>query len=125
MQAELRLHAHHMMRLPVQNAMDTNSCNRPADYSYLREAHDAGLVSDADITRSAQRVLRARSRLGMFEPPSSVPFADIGGDVIGAAEHKAAAVEAVEKGSDLQLMRPGAMCVRQLQECVDLTRGYD
>lgn len=73
-------------------------CCPVADYSFLKEAHDAGLVSEADVTLAARRVLTARARLGMFEPPDGVPFADIGGDVIGAAEHKAAAVKAVEQG---------------------------
>lgn len=44
-------------------------------------------------------MLTARYRLGMFQPPDKTPFASIGPEVIGSAEHKAAAVEAVEKGA--------------------------
>ena len=54
------------------------------------------------LWQAARRVLTARYRLGMFQPPGSVPFASIGPEVIGSAEHKAAAVEAVEKGASLR-----------------------
>jgi hypothetical protein len=54
------------------------------------------------LWQAARRVLTARYRLGMFQPPGSVPFASIGPEVVGSAEHKAAAVEAVEKGASLR-----------------------
>lgn len=53
--------------------------------------------------QAARRVLTARYRVGMFQPPDSVPFASIGAEVVGSAEHKAAAVEAVEKGAFLHI----------------------
>ena len=51
------------------------------------------------LDQAARRVLTARYRLGMFQPPDTTPFASIGPEVVGSAGHKAAAVEAVEKGA--------------------------
>jgi hypothetical protein len=66
-------------------------------------------------------VLTARYRLGMFQPPDKTPFASIGPEVIGSAEHKAAAVEAVEKGAPamacLVCLVPWTVRMRSLHGC--------
>jgi hypothetical protein len=71
------------------------------------------------VEQAARRVLTARYRLGMFQPPDKTTFASIGPEVIGSAEHKAAAVEAVEKGAPAMvgLVVPGPMD-QQDEECV-------
>jgi len=55
---------------------------------YLARAYRQGLVSLAAIDRSVSRVLTARVRLGMFDPPELVPFAGIKPSVVGCAKHR-------------------------------------
>jgi beta-glucosidase len=47
------------------------------DPAAIVEANKRGLVSEEDINRAAERVLTARFRLGMFDPPERVPYAQI------------------------------------------------
>jgi beta-glucosidase len=47
------------------------------DPAAIVEAYKRGMVSEEDITRAAERVLTARFRLGMFDPPERVPYAQI------------------------------------------------
>ncbi len=58
-----------------------------------------GLVSAADIDAAAGRVLAAKFRLGVFDPPAQVPFSAIGADVIGSDAHRALALEAAQKSA--------------------------
>ncbi|HEU5232080.1 MAG TPA: glycoside hydrolase family 3 C-terminal domain-containing protein [Terriglobales bacterium] len=42
------------------------------------KAVQEGILSEADIDRAMKRLFTARFRLGMFDPPSAVPFSQIG-----------------------------------------------
>jgi len=42
------------------------------------KAVQEGILSEADIDRTIKRLFTARFRLGMFDPPSAVPFSQIG-----------------------------------------------
>ena len=63
-------------------------------YDALTEAVALGLVSEDTIDRSLRRVLLARFRLGMFDPPELVPYAAIPPEVIDCAAHNTLATEA-------------------------------
>lgn len=43
-------------------------------YNYLLPALDQGLVTEEDINVAVGRVMKARFRLGMFDPPGNVPW---------------------------------------------------
>ena len=58
-------------------------------------------MNESDIDRALVRSLAVRFRLGMFEPPGSMPFSDISPDVVGSPEHLEAAVEAARQGKPL------------------------
>ncbi len=58
-----------------------------------------GLVSATDIDKAAARVLAAKFRLGMFDPPAQVPFTAIPASVIGSDAHRALALEAAQKSA--------------------------
>ena len=66
-------------------------------YRQLGDAVAAGLVSEEAIDRAALRVLTARVRLGVFEPPGAVPYSDIPPSVVACAEHVALAREAARR----------------------------
>ena len=46
-------------------------------YKSLVNAVKQGLISEAEINRAIKRLFEARFRLGMFDPPSMVPYAKI------------------------------------------------
>ncbi|MCW5852452.1 MAG: glycoside hydrolase family 3 C-terminal domain-containing protein, partial [Anaerolineae bacterium] len=66
-------------------------------YRHLAEAVAQGLVDEADIDRALGRVLATRFKLGLFDPPSEVPFAGIPMSVVGCDEHRQLAHEAALK----------------------------
>lgn len=55
---------------------------------HIPSAVEQGLVTEEDVDRALRRVLRARFKLGEFDPPELVPYNDISPDIIGAPEHR-------------------------------------
>jgi beta-glucosidase len=47
------------------------------EYLSLKQAVDRGLITEADIDKSVQRLMLARFKLGMFDPSSAVPYSQI------------------------------------------------
>jgi beta-glucosidase len=68
-----------------------------ATYAYLGAAVERGLITEADIDRSLARTLATRFKLGMFDPPSQVPYASIPMSVVGCEAHRQLAHEAAVK----------------------------
>lgn len=54
----------------------------------------SGVLSEAKVDRALARVLAARFRLGMFDPPERNPYASIRMDIVDGPEHRALALEA-------------------------------
>jgi len=66
-------------------------------YKALTIAVQRGLVTEADLDRCLHRLLEARMRLGMFDPPEEVPYAQIPLSVNDCAEHRRLALEAARQ----------------------------
>lgn len=47
------------------------------EYVALQEALDRGLITEKEIDQSVTRLMLARMKLGMFDPPAIVPYASI------------------------------------------------
>jgi len=47
------------------------------EYRSLLDEVKAGHITEAEITRSAERLFEARFRLGMFDAPEIVPYSKI------------------------------------------------
>ncbi len=62
-------------------------------YPALVEAVREGLITEAEIDRSVQRLLRARFQLGMFDPPERVPYASIPYEVVDSPAHAEVALQ--------------------------------
>ncbi len=77
--------------LGVRSGTDLNCGNQ---YANLIEAVRSGLLTEYEIDRSLARLFRARFRLGMFDPPERVRWAQIPYDVNDAPAHAALAEEA-------------------------------
>ncbi len=67
------------------------------EYRALVDAVKSGLITEAEIDRSLDRLFTARFRLGMFDPPAGVPFSKIPFSVVDSAEHRKLALEAARK----------------------------
>ena len=66
--------AEHAAAAGVLSGTDTN-CG--STYSALPAAVKDGLLKEADLDRTLERLFVARFRLGLFDPPVSVPYAQI------------------------------------------------
>ncbi|HEU4765795.1 MAG TPA: glycoside hydrolase family 3 N-terminal domain-containing protein, partial [Pyrinomonadaceae bacterium] len=63
------------------------------EYESLKEAVQKGLISEAEIDKSLKRLMIARFRLGMFDPPEMVPYARIPFSKNDTPEHRQLALK--------------------------------
>lgn len=68
-----------------------------AEYEALIPAVQQHLITEAEIDVSVRRLLTARFKLGMFDPPERVPFTKIPYSVNDSPEHRALALETARK----------------------------
>ena len=92
-------HAHHAItKTPEQSAAMAvrNGCDLECGhvFSRLAEACRQGLIAEAEIDRAVARLLRARFRLGMFDPPERVPYTKIPYGAVDSKVHRDLAREA-------------------------------
>ena len=66
-------------------------------YKALTPAVKAGLLPKADLDGAVERLFVARFRLGMFDPPASVPFTSLSASSIDTAAARELALEAARK----------------------------
>ncbi|MCH8878376.1 MAG: glycoside hydrolase family 3 C-terminal domain-containing protein [Planctomycetes bacterium] len=57
-------------------------------HSAWRRAVEQGLLTETDIDRALERVLKVRFRLGLFDPLEIVPYAQIPEDVLDCRAHR-------------------------------------
>jgi beta-glucosidase len=84
----------HAAAAAVLAGTDTNCGNT---YLALPAAVQRGLLTEADLDRSLERLFEARIRLGMFDPPQQVPYAAIPFSEVGSAAHAALALRAARE----------------------------
>ena len=71
--------------------LDMDLCGQT--FRSLRLAVDAGLTTEAAVTRACEHVMRQRFRLGDFDPPERVPYASIPVTVVGCEKHRKLALQ--------------------------------
>ena len=84
----------HADRTALLAGTDTN-CG--GTYRRLGDAVKAGLIREPDIDVSLRRLFEARIRLGLFDPPDSVPYAQIPFREVNSPAHAAMAKKAAEE----------------------------
>ena len=67
------------------------------EYRALTDAVKSGVITEAAINRSLERLFVARFKLGMFDPPERVPFAKIPISVNDSPEHRQVALQAARE----------------------------
>jgi beta-glucosidase len=116
-------HAHHTLTaspahsaaLGVREGCDLE-CGRV--YPALREALAAGLLAESDIDRAVRRLMRARVRLGMFDPDDRVPYARIPCDVVDCPAHRDLALAAARESVVLLKNAGGVPPLRRDLGCI-------
>jgi beta-glucosidase len=66
-------------------------------YAYLEGAVEQGFITEDELDVSLKRLFVARFKLGMFDSPENVPYADIPMSVVGSEKHRALALETAQK----------------------------
>src|ERR1035437_3634572 len=84
-----------------------------SEYSALLPAVRQKLITEAEIDTSLRRLLTARFRLGMFDPPERVPYAQIPYSVNDSPEHRALALETARKSIVLLKNENGMLPLRK------------
>jgi beta-glucosidase len=67
------------------------------EYKTLVQEVKSGAIPEADIDRSVERLFEARIRLGMFDPPASVPYSRIPFQENDSQEHRHLALVAARE----------------------------
>jgi beta-glucosidase len=81
------------------------------DYQPYVDAMKQGLLSQEDVDRALTRLFTARMKLGMFDPPSMVPYAQIDPAKLDSAEHRQLALKIAE-GSMVLLKNDGVLPIK-------------
>jgi len=68
-----------------------------SDYIKYLDAVKQGLLTEKDIDVAVKRLFAARMRLGMFDPPDQVPYAQTPESEIDSAPHRALALKAARE----------------------------
>ena len=79
------------------------------EFGALGRARAQGLVTDAAIDRAVTRLFTARFRLGMFDPPASVPWAATPMSVVESPAHRGLARDAARASIVLLENHGGAL----------------
>lgn len=96
--------------LAVQRGTDLE-CG--TEYANLADALKQGLLPESDLDRSLERLFLARMRLGMFDAPQHVRYAQIPYSVVDSAEHRALAQRAAEESLVLLKNTGGTLPLRR------------
>ncbi len=98
--ADFHLH-HKITQTPAESAaLAINSgvnLNCGNTFPHLIEAVKQGLVAEATIDESLAILLKARFKLGLFDPDELNPYSHIPAEVIGCEKHRQLALEAARK----------------------------
>lgn len=82
------------------------------EFKGLVKAVQTGLIAEKEIDRAVGRLFNVRFRLGMFDPPERVPYAQIPYSVNDAPSHRALALKAAQQSMVLLQNRGGALPLR-------------
>ncbi len=83
--------------LAVRAGTDTTCGLGHPEYPTLVQAVKDGKITEAEIDTAVKRLFTARFKLGMFDPPDSVPYAKIPFSENNTPEHRQAALDAARK----------------------------
>jgi beta-glucosidase len=83
-------------------------------YYTLINAVKLGLITEAQIDVSLRRLFMIRYRLGMFDPPSMVKYANAPASILEAPEHKALALKMAQQSMVLLKNENGTLPLKKI-----------
>jgi beta-glucosidase len=86
--------AAHASAVAVEAGTET-SCGQ--EYKALVDAVHQGLIPEAAVDQAVRRLFTARFKLGMFDPPAEVKYAQIPFSTVDSPEHRALALKTAEE----------------------------
>lgn len=95
----------------VRAGTDLNCGDR---YRTLTDAVRMGLISEEEIDLSVKRLMKARMKLGMFDPPEQIPWSQLSIDTVASETHRAVA---------LQMARESIVLLRNENNALPLDGG--
>jgi beta-glucosidase len=96
--------------LAVKNGCDLN-CGEV--YRALLDAAEQNLISEETINQALRRLFTARFRLGMFDPPEQVSYAQIPYEVVDSPAHRKLALQAARESIVLLKNEGGLLPLRK------------
>ncbi|GAC1652493.1 MAG: glycoside hydrolase family 3 C-terminal domain-containing protein [Acidobacteriaceae bacterium] len=87
----------HAAAISLQAGTDLSCSIWAPGFNTLADAVRQHLVSEAEVTRAAERLYTARFELGMFDPPGTNANPEIPATAIASNEHRAQALHAAEE----------------------------
>lgn len=96
--------------LAVKSGCDLN-CG--STYSYLVKAVEKGLITEKEIDVALKRLLLARIKLGLLNPPNEVPFLTLTDSLIESEEHQKLA---------LQVARESIVLLKNQQQTLPISK---
>jgi beta-glucosidase len=107
---------HHFAASPEEAAAQAVKAGTDLDcgstYKNLTKAVDEHLLAETDIDAAVVRLFTARMRLGMFDPPASVPFNAIPFSEVNSAAHRELALQAARESIVLLMNRDETLPLR-------------
>src|SRR5439155_4905218 len=94
---------HHFTRTQIEAAAvavkagTDIGCDFKNEYLDLPKAVAAGLIAEREIDTALERIFRTRLRLGLFDPPASVPLANTPYSANHTPEHRALSLQAARE----------------------------
>ena len=86
----------------------------PDAFVGLPEAVERGLLEEADVDRALRRLVRAQMRLGVYDPPSRLPWASMNvANTVDSPKHRALALEAARKSIVLLKNQDGTLPLKK------------
>jgi len=85
--------------------------------AYLEAVHN-GLVTEADVNRALHRLLVARFKLGMFDPPSLVPYSNISPEENDSLAHRQLSFKAAQESLVLLKNENGFLPLRKTYKTI-------
>jgi beta-glucosidase len=93
----------------IQHSMDLECSGN--DYSHYAAAVKNGFLKESELDEAVKRLMRARIRLGMFDPPSMLPYAQTSENEIDSEAHRQLALK-VARESMVLLKNDGVLPLR-------------
>jgi len=116
-------HAHHTITsTPEQSSALAvrKGCDLECGHVYpsLEQAVRQGLITEAEIDTAVSRLMRARFKLGLFDPDERVPYARLPYEGVDSAEHRALARDAAAQSLVLLKNQGGVLPLSRNLDCV-------